>query len=83
MALGIHRALVKVAAAVKDGRASCSAVAADAISELLATGFDMVEYLTVVDAETLTPLERVRGAARVIVAARLGRTRLIDNLAVD
>ena len=37
---------------------------------------------TVVDADSLKPLERVTGPARVIAAARLGRTRLIDNLAV-
>ncbi|MDP1751486.1 MAG: pantoate--beta-alanine ligase, partial [Reyranella sp.] len=49
---------------------------------LLAAGFDKVEYLTVVDAESLQPLDRVTGPARVIVAARLGRTRLIDNIAV-
>ena len=45
-------------------------------------GFDIVEYFTVVDAESLKPLEHVAGPARVIAAARLGRTRLIDNLAV-
>jgi pantoate--beta-alanine ligase len=50
---------------------------------LLEAGFDKVEYLTVVVAENLRPLERVAGPARVIVAARLGRTRLIDNIAVD
>ena len=42
----------------------------------------LVGYFTVVDAESLKPLERVTGPARVIAAARLGRTRLIDNLAV-
>jgi pantoate--beta-alanine ligase len=41
-----------------------------------------VQYLAVCDARTLAPVERVDGPARVLVAAFLGRTRLIDNVAV-
>ncbi len=39
-----------------------------------------LEYVSVADAETLTELERVEDAALVSLAARLGRTRLIDNV---
>lgn len=49
----------------------------------LAAGFDQVEYLTVVDVESLQPLDKVSGPARIVAATRLGRTRLIDNIAVD
>ncbi|ADU50497.1 pantothenate synthetase [Thermaerobacter marianensis DSM 12885] len=38
------------------------------------------EYAAVVDAATLEPLERVEGEVLLLVAARLGSTRLIDNL---
>jgi len=82
VALGVHRQLTAVADAVRDGRKSTTTVAAEATKALLAGGFDTVEYLVVVDAESLKPLEHVAGPARVVVAARLGRTRLIDNLAV-
>jgi pantoate--beta-alanine ligase len=42
-----------------------------------------VEYLEVRDAETLTPLRtEAASPARLFVAARLGRTRLIDNLPI-
>ncbi|MBS0221299.1 MAG: pantoate--beta-alanine ligase [Proteobacteria bacterium] len=81
-ALALYRGLNAVADAVRDGRASCSPVAERAAQALLEAGFDTVEYLTVVDAESLAPLDRVRGPARVAAAARLGRTRLIDNIAV-
>ena len=37
------------------------------------------DYVAVVDAETLEPVERVRGRVLVAVAARVGRARLIDN----
>lgn len=82
VALGMYRALTRVAASVRDGRNSCAAAAAAATGTLLSDGFDRVEYLTVVDADDLSPIEHVAGPARVIAAARLGRTRLIDNLAV-
>lgn len=78
----LHRELAAVANAVRDGRTSCAKAAGDAAQSLLATGFDKVEYLSVVDAESLAPLDRVVGPARVAAAVRLGRTRLIDNVAI-
>ena len=81
-ALGLYRQLVTVADAVRDGKKSCTEATAAASQALRDGGFDIIEYFTVVDAESLKPLERVAGPARVISAARLGRTRLIDNLAV-
>jgi pantoate--beta-alanine ligase len=38
-----------------------------------------LDYAVVVDPETLEPLDEVGGRARALVAARLGRVRLIDN----
>ncbi len=45
-------------------------------------GFDRIDYLAVCDAETLAPLARVDRPARILVAAYLGTTRLIDNIPV-
>ena len=42
-----------------------------------------IDYLTIVDAETLEPRPALRGRIAILVAARIGRTRLIDNLLVD
>lgn len=41
-----------------------------------------VEYLAVVDPDSLEPLQRVAGPAVLIGAIRIGRVRLIDNLVV-
>lgn len=49
---------------------------------LLTAGFTAVDYVDVTDAETLAPLERIEGPARVLAAAWLGKTRLIDNMPV-
>jgi pantoate--beta-alanine ligase len=56
----------------------------------MAAGSDMIteagfalDYFEVRHAETLAPIEKIGdGPARVLVAAKIGRTRLIDNLAV-
>lgn len=79
-AVALYRELNNVAKAVRAGKTAADATGA-ATKALLAAGFDTVEYLTVTDPDTLAPLERVTGAARVIAATRLGRTRLIDNIA--
>ncbi|MFC1765637.1 pantoate--beta-alanine ligase [Planctomycetota bacterium] len=42
-----------------------------------------VEYVAVVDADTLTPVKNLTHAALVAVAAKLGSARLIDNIVVD
>jgi len=48
---------------------------------LEAAGFAPVQYLEVRDAETLEPVADLTRPARVLAAAFLGRTRLIDNVA--
>ncbi len=50
--------------------------------ELLKAGFDTVDYVAIRDATTLAPIEFVDGDARILVAAKIGGTRLIDNMAV-
>jgi pantoate--beta-alanine ligase len=48
---------------------------------LNAIGFK-IDYLDLVEAETLKPVRSVENNTRLIVAAKLGNTRLIDNIAV-
>lgn len=57
------------------------AVLASGVDALSSGGFD-VDYLELRAAETLAPLDADSRDARLLVAARLGSTRLIDNMAV-
>lgn len=50
---------------------------------LLAAGFASVDYVSLCDAVTLAPLDKADRPARLLVAARIGKTRLIDNLPVN
>lgn len=49
---------------------------------LIEAGFSRIDYLSLIDSSTLEPVEAPIGAMRVIAAAVIGATRLIDNLEV-
>jgi len=49
---------------------------------LIDAGFSRIDYFALVDAITLEPLGSAQGEMRLIAAAAIGATRLIDNLAV-
>ena len=82
IAIAMYRELTALAAKVRDGRTPCAKAVAESTQALCAAGFDKVEYFDVVDAESLAQIECVAGPARIAAAAQLGRTRLIDNVAV-
>lgn len=69
-------ALYRALCAVAEGRS-----VEDAEADLLAAGFASVDYLTVRDADTLAEITKGHiGPKRILAAARLGTTRLIDNI---
>ena len=71
-----------MAAALSEGTMSAATIARGTTA-LKAAGFAPIDDLAVCDAETLASLERVTAPARVLVAAWLGDTRLIDNVPVS
>jgi pantoate--beta-alanine ligase len=78
----LPRALGEAAQAIADGAAVAEALER-ARARLEAAGFDPIDYVALRDAETLAPVETLDRPARLLAAARLGRTRLIDNLPVN
>ncbi|MEM1053489.1 MAG: pantoate--beta-alanine ligase [Pseudomonadota bacterium] len=79
----LPRAMKQAISTIEAGGAIAPAMAAFE-QELLREGFTCIDYAVVADASSLTPLERLTGkAARLLVAARIGDTRLIDNMAVS
>jgi pantoate--beta-alanine ligase len=77
----LHRVLGKCAARIAAGEA-IARVVAEGWNEIEAAGF-AVDYLEARNAETLARAETLAdGPLRLLVAARLGKTRLIDNVAV-
>lgn len=76
----LHEEITGVATRVKSGDAIEEACA-DATQQLESAGFKSVDYVAVRDAETLDMPNPGR-PMRVLAAAWLGKTRLIDNIAV-
>jgi pantoate--beta-alanine ligase len=80
----LNRALRNAATRIAGG-GDVAAASDDARQHLLTAGFTSVDYVACVNSETLAPVATfdVVRPARVLAAARLGRTRLIDNVPVN
>ena len=82
----LNRVLTSLARSLHAAGAPLDPIKADAFceaasSELLAAGFAKVDYLVVRDAATLGPITTGASAPlRILAAAWLGKTRLIDNV---
>ena len=81
-ARALPRALGEAARTIGAGGAAADALAT-ARERLAAAGFDPVDYVELRDAATLEPLAALDRAARILAAGRIGRTRLVDNVAVE
>ena len=82
IAPALYAVLTETARAVGKGADIRSSVT-NAKRKLLAAGFAVVDYIDVRDADTLRAVEeRTDTKLRVLAAVRLGKTRLIDNVAV-
>ena len=80
-ARALPRALGEAAQAIQAG-GDIGVALETAHAALMAAGFDPIDYVELRDAETLAPVSRLDRPARILAAARLGKTRLIDNLPV-
>jgi len=81
-ALALPNALNDAAASIRSD-APVSEVLANAVEQLKTAGFTKVDYVALVNALTLEPLDKAQGLMRLIAAATIGSTRLIDNISVE
>ena len=81
-ASSLYRALRAGAAVARRRGATPAAVRARMRKVLAGESRVRVQYLAVVDPDTMADLRRIRGRALLAVAARVGGVRLIDNLPV-
>ena len=81
-ARALPRCLGEAAAAIREG-ADVGETLSRARASLSEAGFGRIDYVALCDASTLDVMDRLDRPARLLAAAFLGRTRLIDNMAVD
>lgn len=83
-AVALPDALNGAREAIESGpHSAVETVLAAAKAKLIEAGFSSVDYLALVDSSTLEPLSRAQGEMRLIAAATIGATRLIDNIRVE
>ncbi len=78
----LHRALEDAAAAVGSGGRDADRLRRLMRDRVASEPLARLDYAEVVDAATLVPVERVSGDVRLVLAAWVGATRLIDNRGV-
>lgn len=83
-ALGLSRVLTFAAEQVALGMLDCKLLH-HAMLEFLNKGYPKVDvdYIAIVDAVSLKPFQTIGDQALIALAARVGKTRLIDNLYLD
>jgi len=80
-ALALPQALEKARDQILSGE-PIGRVLAGAKQALVDAGFLKIDYVALVDSATLEPVDEPSGEMRLIAAARIGGTRLIDNIRV-
>jgi pantoate--beta-alanine ligase len=76
----LYEALARAAWLVEGGEQNAGVLRAEMAKRIGAEPLARLDYVAVVDEATFEDVDRLRGRSRGLVAARVGRTRLIDNL---
>jgi pantoate--beta-alanine ligase len=76
----LYEALARAAWLVEGGERDARVLRAELARRIGAEPLAGLDYVAVVDEDTFEEVDRVRGPSRALVAARIGPTRLIDNL---
>jgi len=80
-ARALPRALGEAAASIARGD-NIDHILDLARKRLADAGFSPIDYIELCNAETLEPVRQAQGPLRLLAAAKLGNTRLVDNLPV-
>ncbi len=80
----LYRALSEAKSAIEAGEMTDSEDVIELIrSKILSAGDFRIDYIAVADPDSLEPVEKIQGQVLVLIAARIGSTRLIDNILVS
>jgi pantoate ligase / CMP/dCMP kinase len=78
----IYRSLNQAQALVVSGEIQIPAILAAVMTELATVPEFQLEYLELVDSQTLQSIELVDGTVLIAIAGRIENTRLIDNITI-
>ena len=76
----LYVCLSDIAQALMSGNRNFERLSQTACDRLLAEGFDQVDYISIVNASSLEPAQTTDRKLVILATARLGSTRLLDNI---
>jgi len=79
----LFRALNFAKDLIKNGQSQSAGVINSMKRIILKEGKIKIDYLSIVNAETLEPMKNITGVCFIVLAVKLGKTRLIDNIAIN
>lgn len=82
-ATALHRALEALKAEISSGQRDTAHLIATARRVLDSEPGVKTDYVEIVDAESLEPVTILRNSCLVLIAAQVGKTRLIDNALIE
>ncbi|AKJ42340.1 pantoate--beta-alanine ligase [Pragia fontium] len=82
-ALCLSQAIMLGQQLVQHGERNCQKITSSMQSIITQQPLARVDYITIVDAETLSPIEQIHQSILCAIAVYIGNTRLIDNFIVD
>lgn len=82
-AVRLSRSLARARALFERGERRSAPLSEAVVQELAADPEIVLQYVEVVDPDSFSPLAEIRRGAVVVLAAKLGTTRLIDNIRLE
>lgn len=81
----LWRVLQTIAQAIQKGNDQYSSLIETAKQQLLTAGFDAVDYIEMIDSNTLKPAKnsKKQPGLAILAVAKCGQTRLLDNIIID
>jgi len=82
-AAALFQSLTQAADMVARGETSATRIVEAMRQTLQAADPAQIDYIAIADPETLEPVQTIRGRAVALLAVRIGKTRLIDNMILE
>jgi pantoate--beta-alanine ligase len=79
----LFEALADAAERARQGERNAAVLRAEMARTIAAHGMTRLDYAAIVDEESFEEVDTLKNPARALVAARIGATRLIDNLRLE
>lgn len=83
-AASIYKALIRAKEMISQSESSVNKIVRE-MKKMIAEGIKgvKIDYIQIVNAETLDPIREIKGTNLISIAVRVGKARLIDNIIIE